>query len=119
MKIKVQPFGVPNFVITENGPSSLTARSSIPLNCLDADELGDLCDMFRVGVFMKAKKVDQRPASAVPEVSEDACVSAAVAFNRKAAAKCLPFRLKSNEDHECMRAALVAAFGKVGNAKRD
>lgn len=62
MKLKLQPFTTPNFVIATRPPG--TRREGIQeapkwaLSDVDADTLAKLCDEFRAEVFKKAGKDD-------------------------------------------------------------
>jgi hypothetical protein len=57
MNIKLKPFMVPNFVIQESG-SAAASEQGYALTMVDAQELSDMCDVFRAAVFKKAGKAD-------------------------------------------------------------
>jgi hypothetical protein len=64
MNITLKPFTVPNFVIqvlpVRPRQEGIGEPRSYPLSDVDADELSDMCDVFRVEVFRKAGKADPR-----------------------------------------------------------
>jgi hypothetical protein len=68
MKIKLQPFSIPNYVIMEVPPRSrqegMVESPKFKLEELDAETLESLCDDFRKAVFAKAGKTDPRMAAA-------------------------------------------------------
>lgn len=67
MNIKLKPFRIPNFVLPEMIANSLQDRpdsiTTIPLTYVDENELSQMCDEFRLGVFRKAEKQDPRSAT--------------------------------------------------------
>lgn len=64
MKIELQPFSTPNFVLGKMPPrqrqDGIGSTLSWPLSEVDADELARLCDEFRAEVFRKAGKPDPK-----------------------------------------------------------
>jgi hypothetical protein len=62
IKLKLKPFGTPNFVIAELPPGTRQEGIQDPpkwaLSELDAETLAKLCDDFRAEVFRKAGKAD-------------------------------------------------------------
>lgn len=65
LKIELQPFKVPDFVLAVEKPGlreeGISWAQSYPLSDLDVETLEALCDAFRVEVFRKAGK--QMPPS--------------------------------------------------------
>ena len=61
-QIRLQPFKVPNFVLTEpravNREEGFKESSKFALNELDEATLALLCEQFRDDVFKKAGKAD-------------------------------------------------------------
>ena len=64
IKLKLQPFQVPNYVITESNPrlkqDGFVESPSFHLSQLDEEILSELCDQFRKDVFANAEKVDPK-----------------------------------------------------------
>jgi hypothetical protein len=62
MKLKLQPFTVPTFVIAEMPPGlrqdGIKEAPKWALKDLDADTLAELCHEFRRAVFLKAERPD-------------------------------------------------------------
>ena len=62
IKLKLKPFQVPNFVVTEQAPGKREdgwkELPVFPLSAVDADTLGEMCDEFRAAIFSKAGKAD-------------------------------------------------------------
>ena len=60
LKVKIKPFNVPNYVVTEAEPKprqeGFSEMPSIHLSDLDEDTLSKLCDDFTKAVFKKADK---------------------------------------------------------------
>lgn len=71
IEIELQPFSVPNFVLTVQQPrpkqDGIQETPKYPLSELDAETLGKLCDEFRDAVFEKAGK--QQPPKCLPDPS--------------------------------------------------
>lgn len=70
MKLKLQPFSTPNFVLAQM-PARLRQDGIVEgpkwaLSEVDADVLAELCDDFRAEVFGKAGKTDPASPSAEP-----------------------------------------------------
>ncbi len=68
MKIKLQPFRTPNFVLMEMPPGrrqdGLQENKTFPLKDLEPDELSAMCNAFRAECFKKAGMND-------PDLSEE------------------------------------------------
>jgi len=64
MKIKLQPFTVPNYVIGQSDPKprqdGFAESLKWSLSEVDEDALSALCDRFRHDVFTKAGKKDPK-----------------------------------------------------------
>jgi hypothetical protein len=62
MKLKLQPFTVPNYVVAEMQPGlkqdGIKEAPKWPLRDVDPDTLAELCDEFRRAVFLKAERPD-------------------------------------------------------------
>lgn len=62
MKLKLQPFTVPNFVSAEMPPGrrqdGIKDAPKWELRDLSAETLAELCDEFRRAVFQKAERPD-------------------------------------------------------------
>jgi|KBSMisStandDraft_5_1062788.scaffolds.fasta_scaffold213064_5 hypothetical protein len=71
IEIELQPFTVPNFVLTVQEPrpkqDGIQETPKYPLSELDPETLDKLCDEFRDAVFAKAGK--QQPARCMPDPS--------------------------------------------------
>lgn len=66
MKLKLQPFVTPNYVLAEMPPGlkqdGMKEVPKWPLTDLTAETVSDLCDEFRREVFKKAERPDPRPS---------------------------------------------------------
>jgi hypothetical protein len=64
MKVRLQPFQVPDYVIAESRPGlkqdGLVENPKWHLRDVDDKTLSELCDQFRHDVFTKAGRVDPR-----------------------------------------------------------
>jgi hypothetical protein len=64
MKIQLQPFMVPNYVLALSEPrprqEGFIEASKWHIREVDEETLSGLCDLFRHDVFMKAEKVDPK-----------------------------------------------------------
>ena len=64
MKIRLQPFQTPNYVIAESKPGlkqdGMVECPKWHVNEIDEETLSDLCDRFRKDVFAKAGKRDPK-----------------------------------------------------------
>ena len=64
IKLKLKPFQVPNFVVTEQAPGKREDGwkefPGFPLSAVDADTLGEMCDEFRAAIFAKAGMADNK-----------------------------------------------------------
>ncbi len=64
IRVKLQPFSVPNYVLAE--PSAFMGKegfNGVPkweLRDVDSQTLSDLCDQYRKDIFTKAGKADPR-----------------------------------------------------------
>ena len=67
MKIKLQPFQTPNFVLAVPRPGlkqdGMIEAPKWPLSDVEESTLSELCDQFRHDVFIKAGKTDPRICS--------------------------------------------------------
>lgn len=82
MKIELQPWQTPNFVIVKVPPrprqEGWQEAPKFPLSEVDAETLAQMCEAFRVEVFRKAGKVDPatlakilRDAGEAPRAGEE------------------------------------------------
>lgn len=64
MKVKLQPFSTPNFVIAEQRPGvkqdGIVEAPKWHINEVDINTLSELCDQFRKDIFEKAGKFDPK-----------------------------------------------------------
>jgi len=64
IKIKLQPFQTPNYVMAESKPGlkqdGLVECPKWHIRDVDEQTLSEMCDQFRRDVFAKAEKVDPK-----------------------------------------------------------
>lgn len=60
LTVKLKPFGIPNYVLSDQNEGLIQHGQSFPLHEVSAESLALMCDQWRAGVFAKAGKSDPK-----------------------------------------------------------